>query len=89
MRTAHNPIFLSRSDRTGSVRKCNSVIQLARQNIKRNKETIDLFHNIFTLAVSSPNTVNWLMSYIKQLPVVKQHYKNIAAIQNAGGLPHI
>ena len=31
---------------------------------------IDLFHNIFPLADSSPNTVNKLISYNNQLPIV-------------------
>ena len=31
---------------------------------------IDLFHNIFPLADSSPNSLNELMSYNNQLPVV-------------------
>ena len=34
------------------------------------KDPIDLFHNNFSLADSSPNTVNYLMSYDNQLPVV-------------------
>ena len=32
--------------------------------------SIDLFHNIFPLAENSPTTVNWLMSYNNQLPIV-------------------
>ena len=45
-----------------------------------------LFHNDFPLAVSSPNNVYYIMSYSNQLPVAKQYFANIAAIQTVGVL---
>ena len=42
------------------------------------------FTIIFPLVVSSPNTVNWPMSYNNQLPTVQQHFTNIAVIKNVG-----
>ena len=44
------------------------------------------FHNDFPLAVSSPNTVYYIMSSNNQLPVAQQYFTNISVTQNMGVL---